>query len=382
MNHIAVCLTESDPIDLRDAMVRVEGNEELLEELLGIFCEDFPERIAQISNAILAKNSATVREVGHSLKGAAANLSLNPIRETSLSLEMAGKDQRLDEAARLVSELEEEFLELEHFLRRRPQPMAEAPRWNRERASVQTGGPHRILAVEDTLESARLLERIAESEGIPLAVAHTGQEALAWFESNPYLLVLLDLNLPDMNGYELLGKIRKIEKEQGRPETPVLALTASVFPEDIERCRKAGFVRFLEKPLRTDLLLRILYEALGENKSPIPAACIDESIADLIPEYLDNRKKDLARIKACLKTNDLGTVESIAHRIKGSGASYGFIRITEISQKVETAARKKNRMELEFWLKSLESYLHSVVAPPHIRPHLGPESILPAGPAI
>ncbi len=360
MNNTAGLVNEAALIDYGDALARVMGDEGFLEELLGLFCEDFPERIAQISNAILSKDSVKVRDISHSLKGAAANLSLGPIREASFSLEKAGGENRLGDAARILAILEEEFLRLEDYrhIQALRNPKAAAPGKETD-FSMTTNKSPRILAVEDTRESGLILEMMARQEGIPLDVVQTGRDALRRIESKAYALVLLDLNLPDLNGFEVIKEIRKIEKTKGRPGIPVIALTASSFPEDIKKCLEAGFARYLEKPVRRDVLSSILHEALGENAGLDPSGFQDESIADLVPQYLENRKKDLRRMKTSLKKNDLETVEAIAHQIKGSGASFGFIRIGEICQKMETAIRKRDRMTLEFWLRDLESYLKS-----------------------
>jgi len=363
MNNTAGLVNEAALIDYGDALARVMGDEGFLEELLGLFCEDFPERIAQISNAILMKDSVKVRDISHSLKGAAANLSLGPIREASFSLEKAGGENRLGDAARILVKLEEEFLRLEDYrhIRALRHPKAAAPGKETD-FSMTTGESPRILAVEDTRESGLILEMMARQEGIPLDVVQTGRDALRRIESNAYVLVLLDLNLPDLNGFEVLKEIRKIEKTQGRPGIPVIALTASSFPEDIKKCQAAGFARYLEKPVRKDILLSVLHEVLGGNAGLVAPSGFrfqDESIADLVPQYLENRRKDLRRMKTSLEKNDLETVESIAHQIKGSGASFGFIRIGEICQKMETAIRKRDRMTLEFWLRDLEGYLIS-----------------------
>lgn len=102
--------TPGAPIfDRKDALERMDGDESLLEELLGIFREDFPAKKAEIEAALGRGDTEAVRQVAHSVKGSAANLSLVAIRETAFALETAGKDGRLDEARRLFQDLRSEF---------------------------------------------------------------------------------------------------------------------------------------------------------------------------------------------------------------------------------------------------------------------------------
>jgi HPt (histidine-containing phosphotransfer) domain-containing protein len=102
--------------DRKDALARMDGDESLLQELLGMFREDFPVKKAEIAEALQRGDPETVRQVAHSVKGSAANLSLMAVREAAYALETAGKEGRLEDARRLFQDLQSEYARLDGFL--------------------------------------------------------------------------------------------------------------------------------------------------------------------------------------------------------------------------------------------------------------------------
>lgn len=102
-------------IDFEDALERMYGDEELLEELVAIFIETYPEQVKKIRTAIEQNNPEELERAGHSLKGAAKNLSANPISELSFRLEKMGSDASFDEAEDVLTELESELGRFEKF---------------------------------------------------------------------------------------------------------------------------------------------------------------------------------------------------------------------------------------------------------------------------
>jgi HPt (histidine-containing phosphotransfer) domain-containing protein len=87
---------------------------------------------------------------------------------------------------------------------------------------------------------------------------------------------------------------------------------------------------------------------------------VDRDLAELIPGFMDNRRNDIAAMRAALEQGDHETVRSLAHCLKGCGMGYGFDAITEIGAALEQAANAKNRREIERWLDWLAQYLTRV----------------------
>ena len=96
----------------------------------------------------------------------------------------------------------------------------------------------------------------------------------------------------------------------------------------------------------------------GENSRIIIHADID--LEDLIPGYLENRRKDIAEIESLLASGDYETIQRLGHSMKGSGGGYGFDKITDIGMHIEQAAKEKNAAEIRTQLEILSRYLDCV----------------------
>lgn len=99
---------QDEPIDLRDVMERLEGDQSLLDELLVLFLADCPPKLDELGRALELKDMDSVRALGHALKGAAANLSLGPLREAAFRAECAGKEVNIPEARSALERLRAE----------------------------------------------------------------------------------------------------------------------------------------------------------------------------------------------------------------------------------------------------------------------------------
>jgi two-component system sensor histidine kinase/response regulator len=115
----------------------------------------------------------------------------------------------------------------------------------------------RVLLAEDNLVNQRLAMRLLEKRGHQVTVAGNGQEAIAATEKNTFDLVLMDLQMPEMDGFEATAALREREKETGN-HLPVIALTAHALKGDRERCLEAGMDGYLSKPIRAQELDAVL----------------------------------------------------------------------------------------------------------------------------
>ena len=108
-----------------------------------------------------------------------------------------------------------------------------------------------ILYVEDNFENRVLIRRVLESEGYAMLEASTAEKAFEQIEKHLPDLILMDINMPDMDGYTLTAKIKEQEKYQN---IPVIAVTANVMRGDKERAIKAGCDGYIQKPIDIDIL--------------------------------------------------------------------------------------------------------------------------------
>ena len=146
---------------------------------------------------------------------------------------------------------------------------AEAPA---EEAPPGTALPDRalrVLCAEDNPTNRRVLDVLLAPLGIRPTFAENGAEAVAAFEREVFDLVLMDLRMPVMDGFAAARELRRIEARDGRPSTPVIALTADAMPEQVALCREAGMTAHVAKPVRPDALFAAMERALGEHGSEI-----------------------------------------------------------------------------------------------------------------
>jgi len=131
-----------------------------------------------------------------------------------------------------------------------PEPEASAPATDMA-AQIDFSGKHIILA-EDVDINREILQTLLEPTNITIDNACNGKEAVELFTASPdkYALIFMDVQMPEMDGYEATGKIRAFEAEQKRPSAiPIIAMTANVFREDVEKCIKAGMNGHVGKPI-------------------------------------------------------------------------------------------------------------------------------------
>ena len=115
----------------------------------------------------------------------------------------------------------------------------------------------RVLLAEDNLVNQRLGMRLLEKRGHSVVVAGNGRETLAAFESGGFDLILMDLQMPEMDGFEATVAIRKKEKDSGS-HLPIVALTAHAMKGDREKCLAGGMDGYLTKPIRPQELDELL----------------------------------------------------------------------------------------------------------------------------
>ncbi|MBF0417445.1 MAG: response regulator [Magnetococcales bacterium] len=119
-------------------------------------------------------------------------------------------------------------------------------------------GPVRILLVEDSEENRILVNAYLQHPSIQLYLAENGISALEKLRTHPVDLVLMDMRMPEMDGYTATRAWRRIEQQQQWPHLPIIALTADVFQENIEQCLAAGCDAHLAKPIKKKALLEVI----------------------------------------------------------------------------------------------------------------------------
>jgi signal transduction histidine kinase/ActR/RegA family two-component response regulator len=189
--------------------------------------------------------------------------------------------------------------------------------------------PLQLLIVDDTPALQILLAAFVRATPHRVEIFADGAGVVPRLGRGGFDLVLLDLHLPEMDGFAILRRLRAIEAAAGRPPVPVIAMTADVLVATRRRCEASGFAGFLAKPMRrADFLAAIApfspTGAPAEKADPADQPTWDEDAARLMPGYLRACDGDLATLQIAQQTADFSIQRLIAHRLKGSGGTFGL----------------------------------------------------------
>jgi CheY-like chemotaxis protein len=219
----------------------------------------------------------------------------------------------------------------------------------------------RVLVADDSPDNLLLVESFAKGTDLELVCVEDGLAATKAVETGRFDLVLMDVSMPVLDGLEATRRIRAWEQLRQLPRTPIVALSAHALREHFQASEAAGCDEHVVKPFdRATLLDTIARHAKTGAKQAI---AVDPEIADLVPAYLKRRRTDLAHIRAALTARNFDEVKTLGHRMKGSGAGYGFPRISAIGAELEQAAQRLDPQGIERSADALESFLVDLDAP-------------------
>jgi CheY-like chemotaxis protein len=349
---------ETLPIDLVSVMERIGGDASFLNQLIDLYIEEFVAKYELLRKAVKQRDFKAIETIGHSLKGSSGNLSLNGLYVISSDLEVSGKEKDTEQVTILLERLIKEFGKLQDFLPQYSPNRKQNPLIYHNEALKNP--QVRILAADDSVPNQILLQVCATHAGFHIDVANDGREAVELYKKNAYSIIFLDIHMPDVDGFEALDLIRKHEYENVLPRTPIVALTGSTFQEKGTTCLEAGFDDFIEKSSFHSVLTETIskhVQTANFNKEKI---ILDETLLPLIPEYLQNRKKDVRKIKEALDNKDFKRIEDLGHKMKGSGKCYGFEKISTLGHQIERSARERKTREIERSLDQMQDYLFNL----------------------
>lgn len=240
-----------------------------------------------------------------------------------------------------------------------------------------------ILLVEDNLSNRKVIEHYLKKHPCQITIAENGKEAVEKFMKGSYDLILMDMEMPVLDGYDATKIIRKWEA--GALPVPIVALTAHSFKEDREKCIKAGCTDYLSKPVKKEDLLRVLQAAAAEKTRVEPApderllpeadrcagaaedegwfsyvAGIDSDLEELIPFYMESTRKDVQKMYRALENADFKTLQRLGHSAKGAAGGYGFEELAQVGKSIEEAAKIEDTGEIRKQLEAFENYLSRV----------------------
>jgi PAS domain S-box-containing protein len=261
--------------------------------------------------------------------------------------------------------------------------------------------PLRILLAEDNAVNQRVATRILEKKGHHIVVAANGKEAIAAFNTQPFDLILMDVQMPEMDGFEATAAIRAREKDRSLPEKqpiPIVAMTAHAMKGDRERCLAAGMDGYVSKPIQAGEMLSVIASLIpvpasaqngdmwgtkqkeqeekssgqGEQEdekfreetavSPAfdPEAILSavegdrELLKEVLMLYFEDAPHLLDDVRAAVAGDNPEALERAAHTLKGSVGNFGAQAAVEAALRVEMIGRRHALGEAPSALAELE----------------------------
>ena len=236
----------------------------------------------------------------------------------------------------------------------------------------------KVLLVEDHPVNQKVAQKLLERLGLTVDVADNGEIALEKLRENAYALVLMDCQMPVLDGYSATRRLREIENEQGKPRMPVIAMTAHAMSGDRERCLQAGMDDYLSKPLDRQLLEQTLARWMQQSphaaaarvavapapvtppppepvkaamNTPPPPDTLDtatlvdledimgDELVTLVDAYLRDGETRMRDLREAAARGDSAEVGKLAHSLKSSSANLGAMPLSTRARQVEEAAR-------------------------------------------
>jgi PAS domain S-box-containing protein len=241
----------------------------------------------------------------------------------------------------------------------------------------------RILVAEDNSVNQRLAARLLEREGHSVTIAGSGQEAVDLFEQRPFDLILMDVQMPGLDGLQATACIREKERATGG-HVPIAAMTAQAAESDRLRCLESGMDAYVTKPVHVPALLKMIEsvgaggnsmntESAGEGGSvEAQLRQLDESLAlsrvggdvellkEVIELFLDDYPSTFQKIKSAVAASDASAVEQHAHSLKGSVSTFGAGRAFEAAFALEKQGRNRDLTGAQEGLVQLEQALEAL----------------------
>lgn len=230
-------------------------------------------------------------------------------------------------------------------------------------AEKPTIPPLNVLLVEDNLMNQKFMSHILKRLGATFEIAIDGKEAVEKVKQNKYDLILMDIQMPVMDGIEATKIIRN---ELNLKDLPIIALTAHAMKGDRERFLQAGCNGYITKPVDQQ---KLVSEIMSLIKSTEPEydeissyfqGFSREEIIKLRTDYIQTMKKEVEELDKKISPKEFEAFKYFGHNIKGNGVAYGFPEISKYGAKIEDSANNQDYPTLITVFNEFKNYLESI----------------------
>jgi len=242
----------------------------------------------------------------------------------------------------------------------------------------------RILLADDNATNRKVALALLGKQGLKADAVTNGLEVLRALETTPYDLVLMDVQMPEMNGYEATAKIRDPSSGVLNHQVPIIAMTAHAMKGDREKCLEAGMDDYVSKPVRPQDLAEAINRQLKAvksetavvkgKKSPPAPSLFDPSellemlegdkeiMALILNVFVEDTAVQLPALKQALEMRDNAKVRNLAHSLKGATGNIGAKSMQSLAAQIEIAGREAKLTGAEGLIASLSEQFEELKA--------------------
>ncbi len=252
----------------------------------------------------------------------------------------------------------------------------------------------KVLLVDDEAVNQKVGGMILEKLGLEVEVAKSGREAIKMVQENEYDLILMDISMPEMNGFEATEEIRRLEAKEGEPKTPIIALTAFALQEIKERCMKVGMNEFITKPVKPEQLVEKLQPWLEIELPSSPGEVVKDSVlpafldigeeaekqswkvekalefvggdeellGEMIELFLQKRDIFMEDIEEAMKKRNAAALCDAAHAYKGAVNHFSATKTSTLAKIIEDKGRRGDLTDVESLIIQLKKETKPLVA--------------------
>lgn len=249
------------------------------------------------------------------------------------------------------------------------------------------GKGQRVLVVDDSPVNTRIVALQLERLGYQADVAQNGREALARAADGAFAAILLDIQMPGLDGYSVARAIREHEKQSARGRMPILALTANVLPGEADRCRDAGMDDYMAKPLSIEILSRMLTRWIDPGRSssgPTGQATFAKSapgdddidqnellemlggakqlLRPMLELFVETAADRVEQLTAAIGRHDGTETAALAHALKGESSNAAAHKLHALAFELETMSRRGDWKAAEILIDEIRSGLDRIRA--------------------